>query len=73
MSKTTCQARQILLVTALVAVMLALTAGRNATAVPANGKVIDQAAATTSPITKVPCGMRRVCSRGVCASRRVCW
>jgi hypothetical protein len=73
MSRTRCETRQILLVMALVAVMLALTAGRNVTAAPVSGNVIGHAAATTSPITKVPCGMRRVCSRGVCASRRVCW
>jgi hypothetical protein len=42
-------------------------------AAPANGRAIGEAAAATSPITKVPCAMRRVCGRYGCASRRVCW
>ncbi len=42
-------------------------------AAPASGAVIGQAAATTSPITKVPCAWRRVCGVRGCVSRRACW
>jgi hypothetical protein len=42
-------------------------------AAPINGTAIDQAAASTSPVTKVPCASRRVCGRYGCARRRVCW
>jgi len=42
-------------------------------AAPVSGSVIDKAAATTSPITKVPCAWRRTCGYRGCVRRRVCW
>lgn len=42
-------------------------------AAPANGSVVAQAATSTSPITKVVCGMRRVCGVRGCVMQRVCW
>jgi len=42
-------------------------------AAPATGSVIDKAAAITSPVTKVPCAVRRACGYHGCVRRRVCW
>ena len=43
------------------------------TAAPASGNVIREAANANSPVTKVPCGNRRVCDRRGCVTRWVCW
>jgi len=57
---------------AFVAMAIGLIGISESIGAPANGNVIGAAAQTTSPVTKVPCAMRRVCSRGVCTTRRVC-
>ncbi|MEZ5891419.1 MAG: hypothetical protein R3D52_14950 [Xanthobacteraceae bacterium] len=44
-----------------------------ATAAPASGTAIKHAADKASIVTQVPCGMRRVCGRRGCVTRRVCW
>jgi hypothetical protein len=58
---------------AIVAVALGLLAVHNVTAAPANGPVINQTAMATSPVTKVPCAVRRVCGYRGCVARRACW
>ena len=62
-----------LLCGAIVAVTLGLLAVPSVTAAPANGPVINQAAAATSPVMKAPCAVRRVCGYRGCVSRRACW
>jgi hypothetical protein len=62
----------------LVAVGIGLIGAPGASAAPASGSVIGEAARAASPVTKVPCAMRRVCSRGAygrmyCRSVRPCW
>lgn len=42
-------------------------------AAAANASMIAEAARAVSPITKVPCAMRRVCNRYGCRSVRRCW
>jgi len=58
---------------ALTAATIGLIGTAQTTAAPAQGSALGAAEATTSPVTKVVvCGTRRVCTRGVCAMRRVC-
>jgi hypothetical protein len=58
---------------ALTAMAIGFLGTAQTMAAPAQGSVIGAAAASTSPVTKVPCAMRRVCGRRGCAMRRVCW
>jgi hypothetical protein len=62
-----------ILLAALVATGIGLLGTSLTLAAPAQGSSIAAAAATTSPVTKVPCAMRRVCGRRGCVMRRVCW
>ena len=56
----------------IVMAALGLACATHAMATPVSSQAVGQAAATASPITKVPCAMRRVCDAHGCASRRVC-
>jgi len=57
----------------VIALGIGLIGAQGARAGAANGGVIGQAATAASPITKVPCRMRRVCDRHGCRSVRRCW
>lgn len=57
----------------LTTVGIGLLATPQILAAPTSGSVIDKAAATTSPVTKVPCAWRRTCGYRGCVRRRVCW
>jgi len=57
----------------LVTAGIGLMSAPAASAAPASGTVIGEAARATSPMTKVPCAMRRVCNRYGCRSVRRCW
>jgi hypothetical protein len=57
----------------LVTVGMGLIGAPAASAAPAQGTAISEAARATSPVTKVPCAMRRVCNRYGCRSVRRCW
>jgi hypothetical protein len=64
---------RMIILAAMAAAGISLVANVPMLAAPINGGAIDKAAATTSPVTKVPCAWRRVCGRYGCARRRVCW
>ena len=64
---------KITILAALVAIGVALAGASPTTAAPASGTTIGEAAATTSPVTKVPCAVRRACGPRGCVGRRVCW
>ena len=57
----------------LIAIGIGLIGAPGASAAPATGAAISQAAKATSPVYQVPCRMRRVCNRYGCRSSRVCW
>jgi hypothetical protein len=57
----------------LVTVGIGLIGAPGTSAAPATGAVIGEAVRAASPMTKVPCGMRRVCNRYGCRSVRRCW
>ena len=58
---------------AFVIISLGITDACPAVAAPANGSVIDRAAAAGSLVTDVTCRWRRSCTPRGCFSRRVCW
>lgn len=57
----------------LAAIALGLLIAPAATAAPADGGAIRNAARSASIVYEVPCAMRRVCNRRGCVTRRVCW
>ena len=57
----------------LIAIGIGMIGAPGASAAPAAGVPISQAAKATSPVYQVPCRMRRVCNRYGCRSTRVCW
>jgi len=64
---------QKIVVVALATLVIGLMGTSRITAAPTSGSVIGHAAAMTSPITKVPCAVRRACGYRGCVRRRVCW
>lgn len=63
---------RMIVLTALAAMAIGMVGTSPMIAAPASGNAIANAAASTSPVTKVPCAMRRVCGRRGCAMQRVC-
>jgi hypothetical protein len=62
-----------IVIAAAVALGLGLATASSVNAATAQGAAIGDAARATSPVTKVPCAMRRVCNRYGCRSVRRCW
>ena len=67
---------RIIVLATLAAALIGLAGTSPGTAAPANGTAIDKAAASTSPITEVPCRWRKRCSfrhrARVCVTKRWC-